>query len=98
MLVRIVKMTFREDAIDGFKTFFESRKEKIRAFPGCSHLQLWQDGAQANVCFTYSIWETETALSHYRNSSFFRETWQFTKQMFAAKAEAWSVNQLVVLP
>ena len=34
MLVRIVKMTFREDAIEDFKKFFETRKAAIRTFEG----------------------------------------------------------------
>jgi quinol monooxygenase YgiN len=97
MLVRIVKMTFKQDTIEEFKLFFQERKEKIRAFEGCSHLELWQDTNNKNTFFTYSHWTDETALTHYRNSSFFRETWQQTKQMFAAKAEAWSVNQVAVL-
>jgi len=98
MLVRMVKMTFREDTVDAFKEFFEGRKEKIRGFEGCTHLELWQDDIHHTIFFTYSHWTDEAALSHYRNSAFFRETWQQTKQMFAAKAEAWSVSQLVVLP
>jgi quinol monooxygenase YgiN len=98
MLVRIVKMTFRQDAIEKFKAFFEERKEKIRGFEGCTHLELWQDSAHTNTFFTYSHWIDDTSLLHYRNSSFFRDTWQQTKQMFAAKAEAWSVNQVAVLP
>lgn len=97
MLVRIVKMTFREEEIENFKQFFEERKERIRHFEGCSHLELWQDGNHKQIFFTYSRWIDEAALSHYRNSSFFRDTWQQTKQMFASKAEAWSVDQLHVL-
>lgn len=98
MLVRIVKMTFREDAVADFQIFFQGRKDKIRAFEGCTHLQLWQDSSQANIFFTYSLWQNETALLHYRNSSFFRETWYHTKQMFSAKAEAWSLNQVEIVP
>jgi len=97
MLVRIVKMTLRQETIEEFKAFFEGRKEKIRSFDGCNHLELWQDTLHTNIFFTYSYWIDETALNHYRNSSFFRDTWQQTKQMFAAKAEAWLVNQVVVL-
>ena len=97
MLVRIVKMTFRQDAVDNFRDFFQTRKESIRAFKGCNHLQLWQDSTELNVFFTYSLWENETALLHYRNSAFFRDTWYYTRQLFAAKAEAWSVNQIAVL-
>jgi quinol monooxygenase YgiN len=98
MLVRMVKMTFRQDAVDVFKVFFDERKEKIRSFEGCTHLELWQDDHDQNIFFTYSNWRNESALHHYRNSAFFRDTWQQTKQMFSAKAEAWSVSQLVVLP
>jgi quinol monooxygenase YgiN len=98
MLVRIVKMTFKEDAVENFKSFFEERKEKIRSFRGCTHLELWQDNMQPNIFFTYSIWTDEPSLLHYRNSSFFRDTWQQTKLMFREKAEAWSVNPVVVLP
>ena len=98
MLVRIVKLTFRPDEVVAFQDFFAARKERIRSVAGCNHLQLWQDSTQPNIFFTYSLWENETALLHYRNSSFFRDTWQHTKQLFSAKAEAWSVTQVAVLP
>ena len=94
----MVKMTFREDAVQTFKTFFEARKDKIRNFEGCTHLELWQDNNHHNIFFTYSHWQDEIALNHYRNSAFFRDIWQQTKQMFSEKAKAWSVNQLAVLP
>jgi heme-degrading monooxygenase HmoA len=90
-------MTFRDDAIENFQRFFDERKSIIRSFEGCTHLELWQDTKHVNVFFTYSHWQDENALLHYRNSSFFRETWQLTKEMFAEKAEAWSVKQLAVL-
>lgn len=94
----MVRMTFRQETVELFKSFFEERKEKIRGFNGCMHLELWQDTIHSNIFYTYSHWHDETALSHYRHSAFFKETWQLTKEMFLAKAEAWSVNQLVVLP
>ena len=97
MLVRVVKMNFREDAVETFKAFFDARKEDIRNFDGCSRLELWQDQNHPCTFFTYSHWQDEAALSHYRNSAFFKETWLQTKQMFSTKAEAWSVNQLTVL-
>ena len=95
MLVRIVKMNFRVDAVEEFKKFFETRKATIRSFDGCAHLELWQDSTEANVFFTFSLWQSKEALLHYRNSTFFRETWQQTKKLFAGKAEAWSLNQTV---
>ena len=97
MLVRIVKMTFVETDVEKFKSFFETRKEKIRSFAGCTHLELWQDAQHKNIFFTYSHWVDDISLLHYRNSSFFRDTWKQTKAMFKAKAEAWSVNQVAVL-
>jgi quinol monooxygenase YgiN len=97
MLVRVVKMTFRDDAIDAFKTLFENRKEQIRNYKGCVHLELWQDRLHPTIFFTYSHWTGAEALDNYRHSSFFEDTWTQTKALFAAKPEAWSVNPLVVL-
>lgn len=97
MVVRFVKITFQADLVEAFKEFFEALKEKIKSCEGCTHLELLQDDIHSNIFFTYSHWANEAALVHYRNSAFFRDTWAQTKQMFAAKAEAWSVNKLVVL-
>lgn len=89
-------MTFKEEAIEAFLQFFYKRKHLIANFPGCTHLELWRDKHQPNVYFTYSKWENEEALNHYRYSAFFKETWAFTKQHFAAKAEAYSIEQVIV--
>ena len=97
MIIRIVKMTFRSSEIESFKKLFEERKTLIRNFEGCTHLELWQDNLHPEVFFTYSWWQSETALNHYRFSSFFKDTWQLTKQKFAAPPEAWSVEQVHVL-
>jgi heme-degrading monooxygenase HmoA len=91
MIVRIVKMTFEKDKIDEFCALFEARKQTIRGFKGCKHLELWQDSAHEQVFFTYSIWESEADLDHYRFSDFFKDTWGKTKALFAGKPEAWSV-------
>lgn len=97
MLIRIVKMTFMADKVDAFTALFEERKEKIRSFPGCTHLELWQDNVHQHVFFTYSVWQQEEDLAHYRNSAFFKDTWTQTKQLFSAKAEAYSIRQRVVM-
>ena len=97
MLVRVVKMTFQAALVESFREFFEARQDKIKSCPGCTHPELWQDDIHSNIVFTYSYSTNKAALVHYRNSAFFRDTWAQTKQMFAAKAEAWSVNKLVVL-
>ena len=94
MIIRIVKMTFREEEIASFKTLFEDRKLLIRNFEGCTHLELWQDKTHSNIFFTYSWWDSEEHLNNYRNSHFFDDTWSLTKQKFVAKPEAWSVDMI----
>ncbi len=74
MIVRIVQMTFREDSVADFLSLFEERKQLIRHFEGCKHLELWQDAHMANVFFTYSMWDSEEHLDHYRFSELFKDT------------------------
>jgi quinol monooxygenase YgiN len=95
MIIRIVKMTFREDCVNEFTTIFEARKHIISSFPGCTHLELWQDNAHPNIFFTYSKWDSIAHLDHYRFSEFFKDTWGKTKVLFADKAEAWSLNAIL---
>ncbi len=93
MIKRIVKLTFREEAVPVFlEDVFEPSKERIRAFPGCRHMELLRNLQQPNVLFTLSIWENEAALETYRQSDLFQNTWAKTKALFAEKAEAWSVE------
>lgn len=94
MIIRIVKMSFKEDEIISFKTLFEERRSLIRNFKGCTHLELWQDKIQPHIFFTYSWWDSEEHLNLYRNSHFFDDTWRLTKQKFSAKPEAWTVEQI----
>lgn len=97
MIVRIVKMEFQQDKVPAFLQLFKERKARIRNFEGCKHLELWRQTGTENVFFTYSHWNEESDLNHYRFSEFFKETWQLTKALFASKAEAWSVEQEVVM-
>lgn len=97
MLVRIVKMSFHEDKIPDFLANFELMKDKIRNAPGNRFLELYQDKHNKNIFFTYSYWESETDLNNYRDSELFDGVWTFTKKLFNAKPEAWSVDKLVSL-
>lgn len=97
MFVRIVKMSFHTENIPAFMENFELMKEKIRNAPGNRLLELYQDKQNPDVFFTYSYWETEADLENYRNSELFNGVWQFTKKLFNAKPEAWSVDKLVSL-
>jgi quinol monooxygenase YgiN len=95
MIKRIVKMTFREEAVQTFVgEVFEQSKASIRAFEGCRHMELLQSKTRPNVLFTLSIWEDESALEAYRGSALFADTWAKTKALFAEKAEAWTVEVL----
>ncbi len=92
MIKRIVKMTFRPDAVEIFlKDVFQPSKERIRAFPGCQRMELLQSTQDPNTLFTLSIWDDEAALERYRQSELFQRTWARTKVLFAQAAQAWSV-------
>ncbi|NDC42471.1 MAG: antibiotic biosynthesis monooxygenase [Chitinophagia bacterium] len=91
MIIRIVKMHFHSENVGTFTQLFEERKSTIRNFPGCQHLELWQDGHEPDTFFTYSHWASEKDLDHYRFSEFFKDTWSRTKALFSAPPQAWSV-------
>lgn len=98
MFIRIVKMSFAEENIQAFLENFDSIKNKIRNAKGNRFLELYQDKNDKGVFFTYSFWETEDDLENYRKSALFDEVWTFTKKLFNAKPEAWSVDRIVSLP
>lgn len=83
-------MTFRPEAVDTFLSVFDESSPRIRAYPGCRHLELWQDSTYANIFTTVSHWEDDAALERYRSSSLFTATWARTKPLFAARPEALS--------
>ena len=94
MLVRIVKLSFHQDKIPAFLENFELVKNQIRNFPGNRLLELYQDKTNTSIFFTYSYWDSEDDLENYRKSELFTEVWDFTKQLFNDKPEAWSVDKL----
>ena len=98
MLVRVVRMTFREEAVKAFLENFEANKQKIRNFPGCSHLELWQDENNKNIFMTYSHWQSEESLNQYRDSELFKTVWSFTKTLFAEKPVVFSSKKIQELP
>lgn len=98
MVVRIVKMTFAPEHVVRFEELFAGWKDRIRAFPGCRHLELLHDVADARVFFTYSHWDTPADLEAYRTSDVFSEVWPTVKPLFAAPTEAWTLDQDHLLP
>lgn len=94
MIIRIVKLEFKDDAIDTFKSIFEKSKSSILAFDGCDHVSLLQSEDNPNLFFTYSRWVSSEHLNKYRTSDFFGKVWPNTKHLLANKPEAWSTIQL----
>ncbi|MFN8357343.1 MAG: antibiotic biosynthesis monooxygenase family protein [Spirosomataceae bacterium] len=94
MLIRIVRMTFQADKVPAFLEIFNASKQKIRAFPGCQHLELLQDLQYPHILMTYSYWDDEAALERYRLSELFQTTWAATKVLFESKPVAFSSNRI----
>lgn len=94
MIIRVVKMTFQPQQVDQFRALFKGWKVKIRGFPGNRHLELWQDAADPSVFFTYSHWDSADDLEAYRRSDVFAGVWPVVKALFAAPAQAWTVERL----
>ena len=95
MIIRIVKMTFKEERIDTFLENFNANKEKIRAVEGCEHLELLNDVDNENIFFTYSYWQSVDHLNQYRESNLFKNIWKNTKIHFSDKPQAWSVKRKI---
>ncbi|MDB5241871.1 MAG: antibiotic biosynthesis monooxygenase [Spirosoma sp.] len=96
MLVRIVRMTFREDTLPDFHAIFDRSKHQIRAFPGNRHLELLHDPDNSAIRMTYSLWDSIDDLDAYRQSELFRTTWAATKRLFADRAVAFSGERMEV--
>lgn len=88
-------MRFREGTSDEFLEVFNASCGKIRAFPGCHHLELLRNESDACHFMTYSKWDSTEALEQYRVSELFQSTWAKTKPLFETKAEAWSMNSIM---
>jgi quinol monooxygenase YgiN len=90
VLVRIVRMTVRPDAADAFLDRFDENASRIRAFPGCRHLELWRDTETPAAFTTLSHWDDADALDAYRESELFTSTWAAVTPLFAARPQAHS--------
>ena len=96
MIVRIVKMTFRKDEIEKFRSLFVEVKGKIEEFPGCREVTLLQDIDSPEIFFTHSLWNKLESLDSYRHSDLFRATWKKTKALFKTPPQAWSLQTAVM--
>ncbi|RAI91958.1 putative quinol monooxygenase [Algoriphagus yeomjeoni] len=94
MLIRVVRMTFKPEGVAGFLTNFHANKDSIRNFPGCQHLELWQDENDATIFLTHSHWKSEEHLNQYRDSELFKTVWTYTKRLFADRPVAFSSKKI----
>lgn len=92
MIKRIVRMTFKPEELTGFFAMFEEKKQAIRNFPGCHHLEVWQEKDKPHIVYTYSFWTDTDSLDSYRHSDLFKATWAITKAKFADKPIAHTVE------
>jgi hypothetical protein len=94
MLVRVVQLRIRPEEVPLFCRLFEDHCQAIRANPGCLALELLQEEGSPGSLATLSRWQSEDALNHYRNSTFFRTLWSQVKPLFSAPAQAFSYSLL----
>jgi len=92
MITRIVRMTFRPEAIEDFLSIWNQSRTHIRARPGCLEARLFQDHTEHHVYYTLSRWASVGDLEAYRRSELFGEVWPKTKALFAAPAQAYSLD------
>jgi quinol monooxygenase YgiN len=97
MLIRIVRMHFTEAGVEEFLQVFNTNKEAIRHFEGCSHLQLLRDLNDPTTFTTLSHWRDEQCLNHYRNSELFGTVWGRVKTLFSERSVAFSLEKYIEL-
>jgi quinol monooxygenase YgiN len=90
-------MHFTEAGVAEFLGIFNTNKEAIRHFQGCSHLELLKDVKDAYVYTTLSHWKDEQSLEAYRNSELFGAVWGSVKTLFAERTQAFSLTKFIEL-
>ena len=95
MIKRIVKMEFKSEKVEAFKSIFEENQSKIASQEGCYGVQLFQDIHESNIFFTYSKWESQAYFALYRETELFKGVWTQTKALFCNKPMAWSVLEIL---
>ena len=91
MIIRIVRMHFTEAGVDEFLSIFNTNREAIRNFEGCTQLDLLRDLDDPLVYTTLSHWKDTESLNHYRNSPLFASVWGRVKTLFSERTQAFSL-------
>lgn len=95
MIVRLVCMKVKPEKLAEFRRIYEEACDRIRAFPGCTFLQLLLDTDGECNLYTISYWQSADDLETYRHSSFFRGVWERLKPLFRDKPWAQSTTVLI---
>jgi quinol monooxygenase YgiN len=88
-------MDFLPNKVETFLTYFESIKDIVANQEGCISLKFCQDVNNPNVYYTVSQWKGEFYLEQYRKSETFSTIWATTKALFATKAIAYSLTEII---
>lgn len=91
-MIRIVKLTIKEEHLEDFIKDFNTFKDSVNTFPGCKGMRMLQDKNNPQTIFTYSQWESDEALDNYRHSELFGKVWPAFKRWFADRTEVWSTE------
>jgi quinol monooxygenase YgiN len=95
MIVRLVCMKVKPERMAEFRRIYEEVCDRIRAFPGCTFLQLLADTDGESNLYTISHWRSAEDLDGYRHSAFFRGVWERLKPLFRDKPWAQSTTVLI---
>ena len=90
MIVRIVRLTLKQEHLTAFERLFHAHHDAIESQPGCRGVELLTDPAHPSVRATLSRWDAESDLNAYRSSALFGEIWPATKAMFDAPPMVWT--------
>jgi heme-degrading monooxygenase HmoA len=90
-------MHFTGAGVEEFLQIFNDNKERIRNFPGCTHLQLLKDPQDKNCYTTLSHWHSAEDLEQYRKSELFAGVWGRVKSLFAERTQAFSLEKFIEL-
>jgi heme-degrading monooxygenase HmoA len=88
-------MHFTEAGVDEFLQIFNANKEKIRNFPGCTHLQLLTDPDDPLCYTTLSHWSRPEDLENYRKSELFGSVWGRVKTLFSERTQAFTLERFI---
>ena len=91
-ILRIVKMEFQLEAVEGFYALFFEIRPRIEAMPGCQKVEMLTSADHPQLRTTLSWWTSQDDLNAYRKSALFGSIWPKTKALFANKPVAWSVD------